>query len=794
MSPASNSTSLERPRAVLYARVSTRMQAQDGLSLDVQIREMEEYAAKKEWDVVGKYIDAGISGGSLQRPGIQQLLADMAEDQFDIVIALDSSRLSRDATDFMMLLEKFQKHGIRPVFLQEPEHDISTPEGLLRAQIMASIHEYQRGVTRTKVVASKHQRARLGLHNASTAPYGYKFADSPKSPLIIDEREAEAVRLAFSMYATGRYSFHDVAQELNRRGYRHRPGPRVKSSSSKNHPGRDLTKFTNEGIRDMLGNRFYVGDSVYERMRTRNKKRERKKDGEKKIYQGQHEPIIDRALFDDVQEARKLRTSKPRTYNKMSRIYLINGIVGCTLCKMPLRAQAAKTGQRYYREMSAKKNLDCPYHGIGSKANVIEAQLGIIFSRFNLPKDWLDEVVQAQKTLQDEHAPRDIAKERQTIIRRIDRLTDDYYDGNLEHLGEKMDEFYQKKLRELQAQLDDLPVPSPPQIVFDAESELTKAIDLQTIWEEASMKEKREFMRDSIRSVEVDVSESRVVRLHCYPEFLPIFRNNPLLQRIGEHDFVVRPVSVDDAASLRIETWPALQQTTSPWVVWPYIQQWEGKPPHNMRSTPELSAELSRLRKAGHTGPHVVSLQQSSIPSLMVDPRKWSNVQAQNVILEDLIPDLLSTFPDHSFHVLRTTFPKMEQDAIEHWIQEVARVLHPDGVWLFSTLFIHQMPSHWLHEAFPAYWEHVKSHWVDLWEFKDKLQRQGLKMNLKGARKTIYQSVSIPAASAILDQLVEKDILHRQDVDAFWGRVREKEISAIPSLMVVLNARITHHP
>ena len=357
-----------------------------------------------------------------------------------------------------------------------------------------------------------------------------------------------------------------------------------------------------------------------------------------------------------------------------------------------------------------------------------------------------------------------------------------------------MDEFYQKKLRELQAQLDDLPIPSPTQIVLDAESELTKAIDLQTIWEEASMKEKREFMRDSIRSVEVDVSESRVVRLQCYPEFLPIFRNNPLLQRIGEHDFVVRPVSVDDAASLRIETWPALQQTTSPWVVWPYIQQWERKPPHSMRSTPELSAELSRLRKAGHTAPHVVSLQQSSIPSLMADPRKWSNVQAQNVILEDLIPDLLSTFPDHSFHVLRTTFPKMEQDAIEHWIQEVARVLHPDGVWLFSTLFIHQMPSHWLHEAFPAYWEHVKSHWVDLWEFKDKLQRQGLKMNLKGARKTIYQSVSIPAASAILDQLVEKDILHRQDVDAFWGRVREKEISAIPSLMVVLNARITHHP
>lgn len=787
MPNTTNQHQLIQRLVALYIRVSTGMQARDGLSLDVQLRELMEYAARKGWIVVGKYIDAGVSGGTLQRPGLQRMLSDMAEGLFDTVIALDSSRLSRDATDFLQLLEQFQDYGIRPVFLQEPEPDISTPEGLLRAQMMASINQYQRGLTRTKVVASKHERARLGLHNTSTVPFGYKYADSPKKPLIIDETEAKAVRLAFSLYATGHYSFDDIAQELNRRGYRHRPGHRAKAL-----PERDLTKFTGEGIRDILGNRFYVGDVVYEKMRTRNKKRVRKKDGEKKIYPGQHEPIIDRDLFERVQEVRKMRTSKPRTYSKTEHIYLINGIVECALCHMPLRAQATKTGQRYYREMSAKKNLNCPYHGIGSKANVIEAQLGMIFSRFQLPQDWLDEIYHAQEALVEEDAPRDIAKERQIIQRRIERLTDDYYEGKLDHLGERRDSFFHKKLREFQAQLDDLPVPPQPRFLVDTEFALTREIDLQAIWEEASMKEKREFIRDSIRRVEVDVSESRVVRIQCYPEFLPLFRNNPLLQQIGEYDFVIRPVSKDDAVSLRIEAWPALQPTTSPWVAWPYIQEWSATPPRNLRNTPKLSAELRRLRKAGHMGVRVVSLHQRSIPSLIVDRRKWPDAQVQNVTLENTSPEFLPLFADHSLHVLRTTFPEMKKSAMEEWIKGVARALHPDGAWLLSFLFIHHMPSHWLHEAFPAYWQRMKEDMVDLWELKGMLHDHGLKMKLKESRKTIFQSVSAQAATEVLTQMVEHEHLRQKEIDSFLAKLRSDEVVEIPSQIVVLNARITH--
>ena len=787
MSNITNQTLTPPRRAALYIRVSTGMQARDGLSLDVQLRELMEYAARKGWIVVDKYIDAGVSGGTLQRSGLQRMLSDMAEGLFDTVMALDSSRLSRDATDFLQLLEQFQDYGIRPVFLQEPEPDISTPEGLLRAQMMASINQYQRGLTRTKVVASKHERARLGLHNTSTAPFGYKFADSPKKPLIIDETEAEAVRLIFSLYVTGHYSFDDVAQELNRRGYRHRPGHRAKAMS-----GRDLTKFTGEGIRDILGNRFYVGDVVYEKMRTRNKKRVRKKDGEKKIYKGQHEAIVDLDIFERVQEVRKMRTSKPRTYSKTEHIYLINGIVECALCHMPLRAQATNTGQRYYREMSAKKNLDCPYHGIGSKANIIEAQLGMIFSRFQLPQDWLDEVDQFQKALQEEDAPRDILKERQALMRRIERLTDDYYEGNLDHLGERKDGFYQKKLRELQAQLDDLPAPPPPRITFDAESELTKGVDLQTIWEEASMKEKRGFMRDSIRRVELDVSEPRVVLIQCFPEFLPLFRNNPLLQQIGEYDFAIRPVSRDDASSLRVEAWSVMQPTTGPWVAWPYIQGWGTKPPPNLRNTPELSAELRRLRKIGHKGMRVVSLHQESMPSIMADRRTWPEVQVQNVIVEQVTPEFLTLFDARSLHVLHTTFPEMKKNIVKELIRGVAQVLHPDGTWLLSFLLIHHMPSHWLHEAFPAYWQRMKEDRVDLWELKDMLHDHGLKMKLKESRKTIFQSVSAQMATEVLAQMVKQRYLRQKEIDSFLAHLQSEEVVEIPSQIVVLNARISH--
>ncbi len=783
-------TSPNRPRSVLYARVSTRMQVQDGLSLDVQIREMEEYAAKKGWDVVGRYIDAGKSGSSLQRPEIQRLLADMVEDRFDIVIAMDSSRLSRDAKDFMYLLDRFQEHGIRPAFLQEPEHDISTPEGRLRAHIMASIHEYQLGVTRTKVIASKHQRARIGLHNASTIPYGYKSTGAPKAPLIIDEQEAEAVRLAFSLYATGHYSFHDVAQELNRRGYRHRPGSRVKSSP--NHPERDLTKFTAEGIRDMLGNRFYVGDIVYERMRIRNKKRVRKKDGVKKVYQGQHVPIIDRTLFERVQEVKKQRRSKPKTYSKANRVYLVNGIVECNLCHMPLRAQAAKSGQRYYREISARKNLDCPYHGLGAKAHLIEAQLGIIFSHFHLPEDWQDAIIEEQEALVAEEAPRDFAKERRAIQKRIERLTGDYYDGNFDHLGDKTEHFYRKKLREYQGELEKLPSPSQPFPSQEDEINSVHEIDLQAVWEEATMEEKRALMRDCIEAVDIDPSESRLTGILCDSEFLPIFLQNPLLNQIGDRYFTIRPMTEEDATNLQIETWPTLRRQTAPWIAWPYLHQWGMKPPRNVRSSPELSNELRRLRKAGHSNIQVISLHQPSIPSFMHDRRKWPHVNSQNVTLDAITPDFLSIFPDHSLHVLRTTFPEMQKKSIEQWVQEGARVLHSEGAWLLTTLLIHQMPSHWLHEAFPSFWEHMKSHSIDIWELKEMLQRQGLKIYLKGARKTIFQSISIPTASEILTQLVENEQLSREATDAFLEEMHRKAISEIPSLMVMLNARIVH--
>ena len=176
----------------------------------------------------------------------------------------------------------------------------------------------------------------------------------------------------------------------------------------------------------------------------------------------------------------------------------------------------------------------------------------------------------------------------------------------------------------------------------------------------------------------------------------------------------------------------------------------------------------------------------------MHDRRKWPHVNSQNVILDAITPDLLSIFPEHSLHVLRTTFPEMEKKTVERWIQEVVRVLHPDGTWLLTTLLIHQMPSHWLHEAFPSFWEHMKSHSIDIWELKEMLQRQGLKINLKNARKTIFQSISIPTASEILTQLVENEQLSREATDAFLEEMNRKAVSEIPSLMVILNARIVH--
>ena len=152
-------------------------------------------------------------------------------------------------------------------------------------------------------------------------PYGYCRDES--GALIPEPSEGDAIRLAFQAYATGKYTDSGIAALLNEKGYRTRFTTQWRS--------RPWTKDT---ITVTLKNSFYIGQVRH---------------GEK-LYQGQHEPLISRETWDRVQSIRAQRCRVHKTASPVYRVYLLNGLARCSVCKNTLRVQYGYNyGYFYYR-------------------------------------------------------------------------------------------------------------------------------------------------------------------------------------------------------------------------------------------------------------------------------------------------------------------------------------------------------------------------------------------------------------------------------------------------------------
>ncbi|HEY77159.1 MAG TPA: recombinase family protein, partial [Thermoflexia bacterium] len=362
-------------RVATYARVSTDMQAEGGKSIAAQQAEMREFAAARGWEIVAEFVDPGYSGTTLDRPGLNALRAAAKEHAFDVLLVHELSRLSRRIFDTFRIFEELGREGIGFASVKEPNFDFSTPTGRLFLTILAALNQYYVDMLKMHTAKAKRERAREGLYNASITPYGYRHAGDANTPPVIVEEEAKVVREMFQRYATGRYSFFEIAEWLNDAGYRTRSGRR----------------FSKDTVADMLRNPFYKGYVVY--------RRGSRDQSAGEIYPGKHEPIVSPELWEMCRRVREQRRTAPRTYQPKYQVYLLNGIATCDLCGRKLRAQGAKSG-RYYREVSRQRGFtDCPVAGRGVRTEVIDRQVGTIFRSLRLPPDWqerLEELVETE--------------------------------------------------------------------------------------------------------------------------------------------------------------------------------------------------------------------------------------------------------------------------------------------------------------------------------------------------------------------------------------------------------------
>ena len=320
-------------RAVIYARYSTDMQRE--ASIEDQVRLCREHAGREGWEIVESYDDRAISGASLMRPGIQELIADSRRNRFDVVLAESLDRLSRDQEDIAGFYKRLKFSGVRLVTLSEGE-----------IGEMAIGFKGTMGAIFLKDLADKTRRGLRGRIEAGKSGgglcYGYdivrQIADTGalvRGDRVINVAEATIVRRIFTEYAAGR-SPRAIAITLNEEGV---AGPR----------GAQWGPSTINGNRDrgtgILNNELYIGRLVWNRLRyvkdpETGKRVSRQNDQAQVVTIDVPDlAIIDQDLWDRVrarQAALEHDTTKTPSANPLTDCrrprYLLSGLIRCGCC------------------------------------------------------------------------------------------------------------------------------------------------------------------------------------------------------------------------------------------------------------------------------------------------------------------------------------------------------------------------------------------------------------------------------------------------------------------------------
>ncbi len=146
-------------RTALYARVSTSDKGQDP---EMQLRELREHCERRGWEIVGEYVDIGISGSKDSRPQLNRLVADAHRRKLDGILVWKLDRFGRSLKHLVNALAEFESLGVAFISLKE-SLDLTTPAGRLMFGIISAMAEFERDLIRERVRAGIANRRAKGL-------------------------------------------------------------------------------------------------------------------------------------------------------------------------------------------------------------------------------------------------------------------------------------------------------------------------------------------------------------------------------------------------------------------------------------------------------------------------------------------------------------------------------------------------------------------------------------------------------------------------------------------------------
>jgi site-specific DNA recombinase len=296
-------------KPVMRCAIYTRKSSEEGLeqsfnSLDAQREAGEAFILSQRhegWRTLpARYDDGGYSGGTMERPGLKQLLEDIQANKVNVVVVYKVDRLTRSLSDFAKIVEALDAKGVSFVSVTQ-QFNTTTSMGRLTLNILLSFAQFEREVTgeriRDKIAASKKK----GMWMGGLVPHGY---DLEGRKLVPNSKESEVVCKIFSAYlkvgCVSKLALHLERERIRSKVWVTRTGAR-----------RGGVAFARGALYDLLRNRLYIGQIRHR----------------EKWYPGEHKGIVPRELWDKVQAQldSNLRTQGKRAREQSSS--LLTGLI-----------------------------------------------------------------------------------------------------------------------------------------------------------------------------------------------------------------------------------------------------------------------------------------------------------------------------------------------------------------------------------------------------------------------------------------------------------------------------------
>lgn len=527
-------------RAAIYTRVSSEEQV-DGYSLDAQREIVSAFAAQRGWQIVEIYEDAGRSGKTVYRPDFQRMLADAKAGCFDVIAVHKLDRFSRSLVDVFVTLKELDSYNVSFVSTTE-DFDFTTPLGKVILAILAAFAQWYVDNLAAETRKGKKQRALSGDWNG-TLSYGYTTLRRLRNQLLalgeehragsIEQRDysqqagtiedwleryahqhdtaaipcpftADGVRLGYRKYSTGQYSDNDIAWILNDAGYRI-----------------NGKLFNKDTVRDMLQNRFYLGETSY---------KGKERGAERQQLEGKHEPLIDAELFEMCQAVRTRRAQNGRRnpYNRHEH-YPLSQLLYCVECGTRMHAWTLR-GERRYRDPALQMGRRCSVQVKSFPAVDLEQQVEELLFSIQLPKDW------RKRALGD--VPMEaLPDERKKLEARLERLQ------KLFVMGDISEQDYYAMRDTIQRRLEKALPARVPQ-VRDFERMATILGDTKALWTQATAEEKQAWL--SMLFEKFYVQDGRIIAAEATPLMWALIRRCFDIQ-VGDDGVRTRDLCLDRA-------------------------------------------------------------------------------------------------------------------------------------------------------------------------------------------------------------------------------------------------------